>query len=406
MKTSSLYLRLIGTKVLQLIKKATILILALQGTYCLVNIVRNYVDIQEVPSWIDIFFTIMYWIGVVVLRACKDLLNTWVQELTLAIEHSKDVKRHKTELEQKRSYKMVEMQVESESKEIEANLLPIRKFHIQKISKNDIQALDNLIGLENVKKQLKKMRATIKYEKAHGGVQNVSTHHMAFYGHPGTGKTTVAKAVAAILYDAGIIPKPKYVAVNGNDLLGAYMGQTAPTINALWKQGAGGVIFIDEAYIIANAASDSSGNGYGQECVAQLLTLLEKRDSGTVVIFGGYEDRMEDFFKMNPGLRSRITTTLEFPDYSPEELLQITEIQLKLRKHKLDEGVKPLLLKFFADKIAFCERHNIEFSNGRFAENIAKELHAQHSLNYEEDKSVGEIITVKDLDFKDMYRVY
>ena len=406
MKTSSLYFRCILIKVLKLLKKTAILFLLLQGCYTIASAIYAYFNFQTIPSTIDIVVMVSCWLGVVVLRACKDILDAYLIELSGEIEHNKKVKQHKTEIDHKNAFRLAEAQAEAEAKEVEANILPVRKFHIQKITNADAAVLDTMIGLENIKKQLKKMRATFEYEKRCGGGQSLFMNHLAFYGSPGTGKTTVAKAVAAILYEAGIIPKAKYVAVNGNDLLGAYMGQTAPTINALFKQGAGGVIFIDEAYIIANAASDSNGNGYGQECVAQLLTLLEKRDSRTVVIFGGYKDRMDEFFRMNPGLRSRISTVLEFPDFGPEELLQITEIQLKSCNHKLSENVKPILLRFFCDQMAYCRQNRIAFSNGRFATKVAKELFSQHALNAEEDKTIGKIITEKDLDFEALRMVY
>ena len=408
MKNTILYLKLISLKVLQLLKKVAIVLLAIQGIYTAVYAVRDYATMQAIPGIIDVVLLIAYLVGIVILRSCKKILSNCVVVTNREIEHTQQLKIHKEQLIQKKEQALAEQQIKLETIEAEANLFPIRKFEVKKVSKDDLLALDQMIGLDSVKKQLKKMRATINYEKSFSKAKSVSTCHLAFFGKPGTGKTTAAKAVAAFMYDAGIIKEPKYTAVNGNDLLGAYMGQTAPTINALFRQGEGGVIFIDEAYIIANAASDSSGNGYGQECVAQLLTLLEKHEGRTVVILGGYKERMEDFFDMNPGLRSRISVMLDFPDFTPEELLRITEIQLNVAplKHTLDDNVKPLLLKLFREKIAYCQRFNLPFGNGRYAKNIARELHSQHALNHEEDRSIGTNISIKDLDFQALVNIF
>lgn len=152
----------------------------------------------------------------------------------------------------------------------------IKEFNITKVNTKDIDELDSMIGLDSVKLQLEKFRATINYEAKHGN-QSHSTYHMKFIGNPGTGKTTVAKIMAAILYDAGIITRPQYISVNGNDLMGQYTGQTAPTIDALFDQGKNGLIFIDEAYSLATAARHINGSGYGLEAVNQLLTHLESK---------------------------------------------------------------------------------------------------------------------------------
>lgn len=405
MKTLGLYLKLIGIRVLQGLQKVGVIALGIVGVLSVWNIATGYFKEKAVPSFGEIITLLLCVVGIIVLLTLKKIIEAKLTDINDGIEHQRSLNKHKTELRQRNEHRLAEKKIEQEVFEAEAEIMPTRKFNVDKIRKDDIAELDSLVGLESVKMQLKKMRATMEYEKAHGGIKSKSVSHMKFTGNPGTGKTTVAKVVASILYDAGIIQKPKYVAVNGNDLMGAYMGQTAPTINALFKQAAGGLIFIDEAYAIAAAASAADGTGYGQEAVSQLLTHLENQDNKTVVIFGGYAGPMNRFFDMNPGLRSRVPLTLEFPDYNPEELLQILEINLKKHGHKLDDNVKPVMLQLFQEKIMHCRRHNLAFSNGRYARNVADELHAQHALNYANDKSIGSTIIADDVVFSALYKL-
>lgn len=405
MKTLSLYLKLIVLRVLQGLQKLGVLILSAIGVITMWDITSNYIKYKISPHFGEITIFVLCVIGVIILKTIKGFFEVKLTFIDDSIEHQRSLQQLKTELKHKSEHRFTEKKFEQENTQMDAETLPTRKFNVEKIKKDDIKELDTLVGLESVKQELKKLKATMEYEKKNGGVQRRSISHMKFVGNPGTGKTTVAKVMASILYDAGIIDKPKYISCNGNDLCGAYLGWTAPTINSLFKQGAGGVIFIDEAYSLADSASGADGSGYAQEAVNSLLTHLENQDNKTVVIFGGYENPMNRFFDMNPGLRSRVPKTLIFPDYTPEELYKILEINVKKQGHTLDSSLKPVMMKLFYEKIRYSYENNLPFSNGRYARNVADELHSQHAIRYMEDSYIGKILTVDDVVFDALFEL-
>ena len=397
MKTTILYLKLISLKVLQLLKKVAIILLVVQGIYTAGYAVHDYATMQIVPSTLRVVLLITYLVLIIVLRSCKGILVSCIAETGSEIDHNQKLRLHKRELLQKSEYGLVEKQVKIEVMEAESDMAAPRKFNMEKVSKDATVELNKLIGLASVKEELQRMHAVTQ----HGGLKNQSVYHMRFVGNPGCGKTTVAKCMASILYNAGIIQKPKLVTVNGNELMGEYLGTTAPTVRALFKQASSGLLFIDEAYALTSGPNSHS-TSYGYEAVNELLTQLEDKKNNVTVIFAGYEEPLNQFFAMNPGLASRVPKTLMFPDYEPNELLDILAMRLKEFGHKLDETTKETLLQLFAQKINYCRFHRAPFSNGRYSRNVADAIHAQHALNYEKNSSVGTVITMQDIDFNNL----
>ena len=396
--TIILYTKLIALKVLQLLKKVAIVLLTMQGIYTAGYAVHNYATTQVVPNILEVVLLITYLVLIIVLKSCKGILISCIAETGSEIDHNQKLRLHKRELLQKSEYGLVEKQVKIEVMEAESDMAAPRKFNMQKVSKDATVELNKLVGLASVKEELQRMHAVTQYEKKHGGLKNQTVYHMRFVGNPGCGKTTVAKCMASILYNAGIIQKPKLITVNGNELMGEYVGTTAPTVRALFKQAAGGLLFIDEAYALTSGPRSQS-TSYGYEAVNELLTQLEDKKNNVTVIFAGYEALLNQFFAMNPGLASRVPKTLMFPDYEPNELLDILAMRLKEFGHKLDETTKENLLQLFAQKISYCRLHRAPFSNGRYSRNVADAIHAQHALNYEKNSSVGTVITMQDIDF-------
>jgi len=192
-----------------------------------------------------------------------------------------------------------------------------------------------LIGLKPVKARIRDIAALLLVERARkqvGLVGGSPSLHMSFTGNPGTGKTTVAMRMAQILARLGYVRKGHLVAVTRDDLVGQYIGHTAPKTKEVLKRAMGGVLFIDEAYYLYRPENERD---YGQEAIEILLQVMENQRDDLVVILAGYADRMETFFRSNPGLSSRIAHHLDFPDYLPEELEGIAERMLATMQYRL-----------------------------------------------------------------------
>src|SRR4051812_6709630 len=192
---------------------------------------------------------------------------------------------------------------------------------------------DELIGLAPVKGRIRDIAALLLIDKlrAEQGLQSTPPSlHMCFTGNPGTGKTTVAMRMAAVLKQLGYVRKGHLVAVTRDDLVGQFIGHTAPKTREVVKKAMGGVLFIDEAYYLYKPENERD---YGQESIEILLQVMENNRDDLVVILAGYRDRMDTFFGSNPGMASRIAHHLDFPDYATPELLQIADRMLSTTQY-------------------------------------------------------------------------
>jgi len=185
-----------------------------------------------------------------------------------------------------------------------------------------------LVGLAPVKSRIRDIAALLLVEKLRGSVGLTTgppSLHMSFTGNPGTGKTTVALRMAEILHRLGYARKGHLTAVTRDDLVGQYIGHTAPKTREVLKRAMGGVLFIDEAYYLYRPENERD---YGQEAIEILLQVMENQREDLVVILAGYKDRMDTFFRSNPGMSSRVAHHIDFPDYSASELIAIARLML------------------------------------------------------------------------------
>ena len=222
----------------------------------------------------------------------------------------------------------------------------------------------DLIGLAPVKQRIRDIAALLVVDKLRanlGLASNNPSLHMSFTGNPGTGKTTVAMRMAQILHRLGYSRKGHLVAVTRDDLVGQYIGHTAPKTKEVLKKAMGGVLFIDEAYYLYRPENERD---YGQEAIEILLQVMENQRDDLVVILAGYKDRMDTFFKSNPGMSSRIAHHIEFPDYAATELLQIGETMLAGMNYRFGEGTKEVFADYLARRIS--QPH---FANARSVRN-------------------------------------
>lgn len=228
-----------------------------------------------------------------------------------------------------------------------------------------IDKLDReLVGLVPVKTRIREIAALLLVERLRrrfGLSAETPTLHMSFTGNPGTGKTTVAMRMAQILHRLGYVREGHMVAVTRDDLVGQYIGHTAPKTREVIRKAMGGVLFIDEAYYLYKPENERD---YGQESIEILLQVMENNRDDLVVILAGYKDKMDRFFESNPGMRSRIAHHLDFPDYSPGELYEIAGLMLTAQSYRLSEGAEAALAEYIPLRMKL--RH---FSNARSIRN-------------------------------------
>ncbi|MDR3387182.1 MAG: CbbX protein [Rudaea sp.] len=209
-----------------------------------------------------------------------------------------------------------------------------------------------LIGLAPVKSRIREIAALLLVDNARRGLgltAGAPSLHMSFTGNPGTGKTTVAMRMAEILHRLGYIRRNHLIAVTRDDLVGQYIGHTAPKTRDVLKRAMGGVLFIDEAYYLYRPENERD---YGQEVIEILLQIMENQRDDLVVILAGYKPRMETFFRSNPGLASRVAHHLDFPDYEIDELLQITQLLAARIDYRFDTPALAALREYIGLRIA------------------------------------------------------
>ena len=264
-----------------------------------------------------------------------------------------------------------------------------KKTNIQGVI-NDLE--NDLVGLAPVKARIKEIAALLlvqRLRKSLGlGLQSAAVGlHMSFTGSPGTGKTVVAIRMADILFKLGYIRKGHLITVTRDDLVGQYIGHTAPKTKEVLKRAMGGVLFIDEAYYLYKPDNERD---YGAEAIEILLQVMENQRDDLVVIFAGYKDRMDSFYESNPGLSSRVANHIDFPDYSAPELLQIARLMLEEQQYRMTNEGEQILLEYIEKR-----RELPLFANARTIMNAidaARMRHANRMFN-----SGDKVLTKSDL---------
>jgi probable Rubsico expression protein CbbX len=209
----------------------------------------------------------------------------------------------------------------------------------------------DLVALEPVKTRIREIAALLvidRLRREEGLISSRPSLHMSFTGNPGTGKTTVALRMAEILHRLGYIEKPKVVSVTRDDLVGQYVGHTAPKTREVLKRAQGGVLFIDEAYYLYRPENERD---YGQEAIEILLQVMETEREDLVVVLAGYRDRMETFFRSNPGMGSRVAHHIHFPDFDVEELMAIAALMLEQQTYELTPAAEAALREYIVRRV-------------------------------------------------------
>jgi len=249
---------------------------------------------------------------------------------------------------------------------------------------------EELVGLVPVKTRIREIAALLVIDRLRKKVDLTSNSpglHMSFTGSPGTGKTTVALRMADILYKLGYCRKGHLLTVTRDDLVGQYIGHTAPKTKEALKKAMGGILFIDEAYYLYKPDNERD---YGAEAIEILLQVMENQRADLVVILAGYKERMEKFYESNPGLSSRIANHVDFPDYSPEELLTIGNIMLEEQQYVFTSEAE----KAFLDYIKKRKEQPL-FANARSVRNaLDRARMRQANRNFE---NAGKVLTKADL---------
>lgn len=255
-----------------------------------------------------------------------------------------------------------------------------------------------LIGLQPVKTRIRDIAAMLlvaRLREQAGLATGKPTLHMSFTGKPGTGKTTVATRMARILQSLGYVRKGHLVVATRDDLVGQYVGHTAPKTKEVLKKAMGGVLFIDEAYYLYRPENERD---YGQEAIEMLLQVMENQRDDLVVILAGYQDRMNTFYQANPGFHSRIAHHIHFPDYTLDELMAIAELMVAQQKYALDDASRMAFREYLVHRI-----QQPHFSNARSVRNALDRFKLRQASRL---VSAGGVVSVEELariDASDIY---
>ena len=265
-----------------------------------------------------------------------------------------------------------------------------QEFEAVEIAPVLAQLDQELIGLVPVKTRIREIASLLLIERIRRKMALATTFptlHMSFTGNPGTGKTTVALRMAGILHRLGFVRRGHVINVTRDDLVGQYIGHTAPKTKEILKKAMGGVLFIDEAYYLYRPENERD---YGQESIEILLQVMESQREDLVVILAGYGDRMEKFFQSNPGFRSRIAHHIDFPDYSDAELLAIAELMLEQQNYRFVPEARDAFVRYIATRKA-----QPLFSNARSIRNALDRIRLRQANRLVE--KLDRVVTSDDL---------
>ena len=264
------------------------------------------------------------------------------------------------------------------------------EYHKTEIAKILNLLDEELIGLVPVKSRIREIAALLLIDKLRQSVGITSAHpglHMSFTGSPGTGKTTVGLKMADILYQLGYSKKGHLLTVTRDDLVGQYIGHTAPKTKEVLKKAMGGVLFIDEAYYLYKPDNERD---YGSEAIEILLQVMENQRDDLVVILAGYKEPMDKFYESNPGLSSRIANHIDFPDYTVNELLEISKLMLQDQQYQLTHDAEIALSQYIAKR-----KEKPLFANARSIKNALDRARMRQANRIFDSR--GQILTKKEL---------